>query len=241
MQLATIDRENLSPELQQSLANFEVNRDAYITLQNRYTEVVQENQRLTQKAAELEGQANRTDASWNAQGKSGTIDQSKINDEIERSAQLRKDAQELRFTAEARAGIPNNLIIQVAEARLKLVGVPGSINKLFQQDLLEQALKQGGTLEILLELFTLSHAVMLKSLAEHDVVLSRCNSQHERQIKIQELTWIALGKKLEQLFDGAEKETQAPTLAAMPPAVPKEAAVDNTAALLKLKRTIAAS
>lgn len=241
MQLATIDRENLSPELQQSLANFEVNRDAYITLQNRYTEVVQENLRLTQKAAELEGQANRTDASWNAQGKSGTIDQSKINDEIERSAQLRKDAQELRFTAEARAGIPNNLIIQVAEARLKLVGVPGSINKLFQQDLLEQALKQGGTLEILLELFTLSHAVMLKSLAEHDVVLSRCNSQHERQIKIQELTWIALGKKLEQLFDGAEKETQAPTLAAMPPAVPKEAAVDNTAALLKLKRTIAAS
>lgn len=241
MQLTTIDRENLSPELQQSLANFEVNRDAYITLQNRYTEVVQENQRLTQKAAELEGQANRTDASWNAQGKSGTIEQSKINDEIERSAQLRKDAQELRFTAEARAGIPNNLIIQVAEARLKLVGVPGSINKLFQQDLLEQALKQGGTLEILLELFTLSHAVLLKSLAEHDVVLSRCNSQHERQMKIQELTWIALGKKLEQLFDGAEKETQAPTLAAMPPAVPKEAAVDNTAALLKLKRTIAAS
>ena len=241
MQLATIDRENLSPELQQSLANFEVNRDAYITLQNRYTEVVQENQRLTQKAAELEGQANRTDASWNAQGKSGTIEQSKINDEIERSAQLRKDAQELRFTAEARAGIPNNLIIQVAEARLKLVGVPGSINKLFQQDLLEQALKQGGTLEILLELFTLSHAVMLKSLGEHDVVLSRCNSQHERQVKIQELTWIALGKKLERLFDGAEKETQAPTLAAMPPAVPKEAAVDNTAALLKLKRTIAAS
>lgn len=241
MQLATIDREKLSPELQQSLANFEVNRDAYIALQNRYTEVMQENQRLTQKAAELEGQANRTDASWNAQGKSGTIEQSKINDEIERSAQLRKDAQELRFTAEARAGIPNSLIIQVAEARLKLVGVPGSINKLFQQDLLEQALKQGGTLEILLELFTLSHAVMLKSLAEHDVVLSRCNSQHERQMKIQELTWIALGKKLEQLFDGAEKETQAPTLAAMPPAVPKEAAVDNTAALLKLKRTIAAS
>lgn len=241
MQLATIDREKLSPELQQSLANFEVNRDAYIALQNRYTEVMQENQRLTQKAAELEGQANRTDASWNAQGKSGTIEQSKINDEIERSAQLRKDAQELRFTAEARAGIPNSLIIQVAEARLKLVGVPSSINKLFQQDLLEQALKQGGTLEILLELFTLSHAVMLKSLAEHDVVLSRCNSQHERQMKIQELTWIALGKKLEQLFDGAEKETQAPTLAAMPPAAPKEAAVDNTAALLKLKRTIAAS
>ena len=241
MQLTTIDRENLSPELQQSLANFEVNRDAYITLQNQYTEVVQENQRLTQKAAELEAQASRTDASWNAQGKSGTIEQSKINEEIERSAQLRKDAQALRFTAEARTGIPNNLIIQVAEARLKLVGVPASINKLFQQDLLAQALKQGGTLEILLELFTLSHAVLLKSLGEHEVVLSRCNSQHERQVKIQELTWIALGKKLERLFDGAEKGALTPTLATMPPAVPQEAVVDNTAAFLKLKRTIAAS
>ncbi|WP_324832870.1 hypothetical protein [Pseudomonas saxonica] len=241
MQLNTIDPEKLSPELQEKLASFEAGRDAYVALQNQYTEVLQENQRLTQKALKLETQASLTDASWNSMAKSGTIEQSKINDEIERSTQLRKDAQKLRFTAEARAGIPNNLIIQVAEARLKLVGVPGSINKLFQQDLLEQALKQGGTLEILLELFTLSHAVMLKSLAEHDVVLSRCNSQHERQIKIQELTWIALGKKLEQLFDGAEKETQAPTLAAMPPAVPKEAAVDNTAALLKLKRTIAAS
>ena len=241
MQLNTIDLEKLSPELQERLASFEVNRDAYVALQNQYTEVVQENQRLTQKAAELEAQANRTDASWNSMAKSGTIDQSKINEEIERSAQLRKDAQALRFTAEARTGIPNNLIIQVAEARLKLVGVPASINKLFQQDLLAQALKQGGTLEILLELFTLSHAVLLKSLGEHEVVLSRCNSQHERQVKIQELTWIALGEKLEQLFDGAEKETQVPTLAAMPSGVPKEAAVDNTAALLKLKRTIAAS
>lgn len=241
MQLSTIDRDNLSPELQEHLASFEINRDAYIALQKKYTEVVQENQRLTQEATRLETQASLTDASWNAMGASGTIEQSKINEEIERSARLRKDAQALRFTAEARTGIPNNLIIQVAEARLKLVGVPASINKLFQQDLLAQALKQGGTLEILLELFTLSHAVLLKSLGEHEVVLSRCNSQHERQVKIQELTWVALGEKLEQLFDGAEKETQVPTLAAMPPTVPKEAAVDNTAALLKLKRTIAAS
>ncbi len=241
MQLSTIDRDNLSPELQERLASFEINRDVYIALQKKYTEVVEENQRLTQEATRLETQASLTDASWNVMGASGTIEQSKINEEIERSARLRKDAQALRFTAEARTGIPNNLIIQVAEARLKLVGVPASINKLFQQDLLAQALKQGGTLEILLELFTLSHAVLLKSLVEHEVVLSRCNSQHERQVKIQELTWVALGEKLEQLFDGAEKETQVPTLAAMPPTVPKEAAVDNTAALLKLKRTIAAS
>ena len=241
MQLSTVDRDSLSSELQERLTGFEINRNAYIALQKQYTEVVQESQRLTQEATRLETQASLTDASWNAMGKLGTIEQSKINEEIERSAQLRKDAQALRFTADARIPIQKNLVIKVAEARLKLVGVPGSINKELQQTLLSQALKQEGTREILLELFTLSHAVLLKSLGEHEVVLSRCNSQHERQVKIQELTWIALGKKLEQLFDGAEKETQAPTLAAMPPTVPKEGAVDNTAALLKLKRTIAAS
>lgn len=241
MQPSTIDRDNLHPALQERLACFEINRDAYITLQNQYIEVLQENQRLTQKAAELEGHANRTDASWNARGKSGTIDQIKINEEIERSAQLRKDAQALRLTAEARTGIENNLVIQVAEARLKLAGVPGSINKELQQILLDKALNQEGTLDILLELFTLSSAVFLKSLDEHEIVLSRCNSTHERQAKIQELTWITLGKKIEKLFDGAEKYTLAPTLATMPPAVQKEAVVNNTAALLKLKRTKVAS
>ena len=33
MQLSTIDRDNLSPELQERLAGFEINRDAYIALQ----------------------------------------------------------------------------------------------------------------------------------------------------------------------------------------------------------------
>ncbi|MQT65678.1 hypothetical protein GHO42_21685 [Pseudomonas sp. FSL R10-0056] len=241
MQLTTIVRENMSPELKDRLAGFEINRDVYITLQKQYTEVVQESQRLTQEATRLETQASLTDASWNAMGKSGTIEQSKINEEIERSAQLRKDAQALRFTADARIPIQKNLVIKVAEARLKLVGVPGSINKELQQTLLSQALKQEGTREILLELFTLSHAVALKSLGEHDVALSRCNSQYERQEKIKEITWITLGKKLEKLFNGAEKDILVPTLVTMPPAVPKEAVVDNTAALLKLKRTTAAS
>lgn len=241
MQLTTIDRENLSPELLERLACFEADRDAYIALQNQYTEVVQEDKRLMKKASELEGQAGRTDSSWNAKGSSGAIDQSKINEEIERSSQLRKDAQTLRLTAEARAGIQNNLIIKVAEARLKLVGVPTSINKELQQALLAKALKQEGTLDILLELFALSRAVLLKSLSEHEVMLSRCNSPYERQAKIHELTWITLGQKLEELFDGAEKDTLAPTLATMPPAVQKEAVVENFAALQKLKRTTAAS
>lgn len=237
MPITTINTDNLTPDLQQKLANFEADKAAYIALQNQYTEVVQENQRLTQKAAELEGQATRTDASWNAMAKSGGIEQNKINEEIERSAQLRKDAQALRLTAEARSSIQNSLVIQVAEARMKLLSTPGVINKEFHQALLTQALEQDGTVEILLELFTLSRAILHNSLNEYDVVLSRCNSPYERQMKLQELTWLTLGKKLEQLFDGAQSRMHAPTLATIPPGVPKEAVVNSTSDLRKLKRT----
>lgn len=241
MQITTIDRINLSQELQQRLADYEVDRDTYIKLQNQYTEVVQEDVRLKQKATELEGQARRTDTSWNAMAKSDTIDQSKINKEIERSAQLRKDAQALHLTAEARIGIQKDLAIQLAEARLKLIGAPSAINKEYQETLLTKALKQDGTLEILLELFVLSRDVLLKNADAHSLELSRCHSQHERQEKINELTWMAFGKKLETLFDGADVDISSPTLATLPSSVQKETVVDSFAALQKLKRTIAAS
>ena len=240
MQLNTIDPEKLSPELQERLASFEVNRDAYVALQNKYTEVVQENQRLTQQAAKLETQASLTDAAWNSMAKSGTIDQGKINEEIERSAQLRKDAQALHLTAEARIGIQKDLAVQLAEARLKLIGAPSAINKEYQETLLTKALKQGGTLDILLELFVLSRDVLLTNVDAHSLELSRCHSQHERQEKIKEFTWMAFGKKLETLFDGADVDISSPTLATLPSPVQKETVVDSFAALQKLKRTIAA-
>ncbi|MGV8887724.1 MAG: hypothetical protein ACOH2P_06645 [Pseudomonas sp.] len=241
MQFTTIDRESLAPELLELTACFEANKKVYIGLQNQLTEITQESQRLKQKASELESQANRTDASWNAMAKSATIDQDKINEEIERSAQLRKDAEALLLTAEARTAIQDNFVIQVAEARMKLVGVPGSINKEYHQALLAKALKQEGTLDILLELFTLSRALFLKSLSEHDGLLSRCNSQRERQAKTHELTWVMFGKEIEKLFDGAEQEAQAPTLATMPPTVQKEAVVNTHVDLRKLLRAKAAS
>ena len=120
MQITTIDRINLSHELQQRLADYEVGRDTYIKLQNQYTEVAQEDVRLKQKATELEGQARRTDTSWNAMAKSGTIDQGKINEEIERSAQLRKDAQALHLTAEARIGIQKKPGCSISRSTLEV-------------------------------------------------------------------------------------------------------------------------
>ena len=236
MQLTTIDRDNLAPELRELVACFDADKENYIALQNQLTEVTQESQRLNQKAAELEGQAKRTDSSWNDLAKSATIDQDKINEEIERSAQLRKDAQALRVTAEARTGLQNNLIVRVAEARMKLVGAPNVINKAHWQTQLAKMFAQDGMRESLLEMFALSRALFLRSLEEHDGLLRGCNSMRERQAKTNELTWKAFGKDLEKLFGDDEESALAPSLVTMPPAVSKEVLVNTPGELLRLKK-----
>ncbi|AZD91066.1 MULTISPECIES: hypothetical protein [Pseudomonas] len=236
MQFNTIDRDNLSPELQEQLTRFEQDLSVYVGLQERLTELVQEEQRLKQQALTLEGQASRTDTSWKAMAQSATIDQGKINEEIERSAQLKKDAQALRLTAEVRSGPQGALVIQLAEARMKLVRVPTTINKAYQQTLLANALAREGVRESLLELFALSRALFLKSIDEHDGMLSSCNSQRERQAKIQELSWRAFGQEVQKLFDGAEQNVQAPTLAVMPGTVHREVLVETPGDLMRLKQ-----
>ena len=241
MKLTNIDRENLAPELLERVACFDANKDVYVSLQKQLTEVTQESLRLKQKASELEAQANRTDAAWNALAKSATVDQDKINEEIERSAQLRKDAQALRVTAEARAGIENNLIVRVAEARLKLVSDPSAINKAHWQAQLAKMFAQEGMRESLMEMFALSRALFLGSLKEHDGLLRGCNSMRERQTKTNELTWRAFGKDLEKLFGDDGEYAQAPSLVTMPPAVLKEVLVNTPGELRKLQVVHAAS
>lgn len=236
MQLTTIDRDNLAPELQELVTCFDTDKENYIALQKQLAEVTRESERLNQKAAELEGQAKRTDASWNDLAKSATIDQDKINEEIERSAQLRKDAQALRVTAEARTGLQNNLIVRVAEARMKLAGAPNVINKAHWQSRLAKLFAQDGMRESLLEIFSLSRALFLRSLEEHDGLLRGCNSMRERQAKTNELTWKAFGKDLEKLFGDDEKSALAPSLVTIPPAISKEVLVNTPGELMRLKK-----
>lgn len=235
MKLATTDREKLPQEVQGRLAIFETNKKTYVELQEQLAEIAGESQRLKQKAAELEGQAKRTDASWNALAKSAIIDQEKINEEIERSAQLRKDAQALRATAEARQGIEKNLIVRVAEARLKVANDPDLINKAYWQAQLTGMYAKEGMRENLLEMFALSRALFLQSLDEHDGLLRGCNSMRERQTKTNELTWKAFGKDLEKLFGDDEQSAKAPSLVTMPPAVSTEVLVNTPGELLRLK------
>lgn len=237
MTFVAIERADLDPNLQEKLAHFELNRHAYLDVQQRFSEIVQEDQRLRSQASMLDTQVNATDRAWRQLASEPNASQVEINAEIERGRKLQQEAEVLRLTADARSGTQSKLMINLAEARMKLVHAPGEINKAYWQALLAKALTQEGMRESLLELFALSRALFLKSIDEHDGVLSSCNGQRERQAKTQELTWRAFGQEVEKLFNGAEKDIQAPTLAVMPSTAHREVLVETPGDLMRLRQT----
>jgi hypothetical protein len=160
----------------------------------------------------LDTQVNATERAWRQLASEPNASQAEINTEIERGIKLQQEAEVLRLTADA-SSTQSKLMINLAEARMKLVHVPGEINKAYWQALLAKALTQEGMRESLLELIALTRALILKSIDEHDGALSRCNGQRERQAKTQELTWRAFGQEVEKLCNGAELDIQVPTLA----------------------------
>ncbi len=135
----------------------------------------------------LDAQVNATDRAWRELASEPNASQVEINAEIERGRKLQQEAEVLRLTADARSSTQSKLMINLAEARMKLVHAPGEINKAYWQALLTKALTQEGMRKSLLELFALSRALFLKSIDEHDGALSKCNGQREREPKIQEL------------------------------------------------------
>lgn len=235
MDTKTVDIESLTPELQDRVTCFEANKAAYVDLQNNLVEVTQENQRLLQKAVELEGQASRTDASWKRLAGTGEIDQSKVNEEIERAEKLRKEAQAMRATVEARARLEKNLILRLAEARMQLVNEPRVLNQAYWKTQLAKMLARDGLREELMQIFALSRALCIHDLESHDGLLRACNGSRERKEKTNELVWRAFGKEFEKLFGGAEKDAPLPALATVPDALSKEVTVNSPAALHKLK------
>ncbi|PLP94829.1 hypothetical protein CYD26_06680 [Pseudomonas sp. FFUP_PS_473] len=235
MSTQAFDIQSLTPELQHRLTCFEADKAVYVDLQNKLVEVAQENQRLLHKATEFEGQASRTDASWKRLAGTGEIDQAKVNEEIERAEKLRKEAQAMRATVEARASLENNLILRLADARKKLVTEPRVLNKAYWQAQLEKMLARDGLREELMQIFTLSKALCIHDLELHDGVLRACNGSRQRKEKTNELVWRAFGNEFEKLFDGAEKDAPPPALATVPNALSKEVAVNSPAALHKLK------
>ena len=236
MTFITIERVSLDPSLQDKLAQFELNQCAYLDAQERFSELAQEDRRLRNQASILDAQARATERAWRQLASEPNASQPEINAEIERGAKLQKEAEVLRLTVDVRSSTQRKLMINLAEARMTLVGAPGEINKAYWQALLAKALTQEGMRDNLLELFALSRALFIKSIDEHDGMLSSCNSQRERQAKTQGLTWRAFGQELEKLFNGAEREILAPTLVVMPSTVHGEVQVETPGALMKLRQ-----
>lgn len=235
MSAQTFDVHSLTPEFQHRLTCFEADKAVYVDLQNKLVEVSQENQSLLHKAAELEGQASRTDASWKRLAGTGKIDQAKVNEEIERAEKLRKEAQAIRATVEARASLENNLIMRLAEARMKLSNEPLTLNNEYWKAQLAKMLAREGLREELMQIFVLSRALSIRDLKIHEGLFRHCHGSREREEKKNELVWKWFGKELEKLFDGAEKDAAPPALATVPSALTKEVAVNSPATLHKLK------
>ena len=231
----TVDVGSLTSELQHRLTCFEADKAVYVDLQNKLLEVTQENQRLLQKAAEFEGQASRTDASWKRLTATGDIDQSKINEEIERAEKLRKEAKAMRATVEARVELENNLILRAAKARMAIVREPGAINEDYWQGQLEKTLARDGLRDELLSAFILSRALCLRDLEANEALLSSCSGQRERKAKTDELIWRYFRKELESIFDGGEIDARPLALATIPAALATEVVVNSPSVLHKLQ------
>ena len=241
MQSISLEMETLVPELKARAACFEANKEVYISLQKQLAAASEEDDRIKQKASVLEGQADRTDDSWQKQARAGVVDQAKINEEIERSANLRKEAAGMRATLKARAGIKTDLVVQIAQARMQLVNEPRALNKAYWQGKINEKLSRDGLREELLEIFALSKALCLAGLEEHDGLLRGCNGMRQRAEKTQELTWTTFAKEFKNLFAGAENTAPTSALVSMPPAVAGEAIVNTPGELLKLQRMNASS
>ncbi|MBN0287386.1 hypothetical protein JTM74_31385, partial [Pseudomonas aeruginosa] len=117
MSFKTIDRGELNPALKERLAHFEMNRHAYADAQQRFSDIAQEDTRLAAEASKLEAQAEATEQAWRKRAIQPQVDQTEISAEIERGAALKRQAQALRATIEARSGLTAPVLLEMAELR----------------------------------------------------------------------------------------------------------------------------
>lgn len=108
---------DLSPLFQEKHADFIAARGAYIELHETYQATIQETGRLEQVAQALSTEAEQANTSWKNMAKARHADQRKINQEVERSVQLKMDAEKYRRTASVRAELHGEIVVQMAKAR----------------------------------------------------------------------------------------------------------------------------
>lgn len=145
-----------SPVLQQHLEEFQSRRQAYQEAQAVYQQSVQETRRLEQTADALEGEADAANASWKEMAKDRHVDQRKINAEVERSVQLKMDAEKFRRTASVRQELHGELVVQMAEARAAVLAASRAVRGRYVDERLQALLATEGLAELLGELMKLA-------------------------------------------------------------------------------------
>ncbi|WP_095068335.1 hypothetical protein [Pseudomonas sp. Irchel 3A18] len=232
MQHTDLSKINLPANLQGSIDSFEQEKKQYVTLQAQLMDLTQDNQRLTQKANELEGQAKRTDVAWKLQAKKIGTDQEHINNEIERAEQLRKEAGRLRATVESRKSLADNLGLQLAELRIRLCVKPSIINSDYQIVALRSILQQKNITQQLFELFTFARAV-------------HCANEHSGKVEgkykgmdANEGAWLLLKREAEKYFDVFKDNQITKTIVGLPSAIAGEPVAHSPVDLMKLKRQL---
>ena len=152
MQTTPINQVELSPLFQEQHAKFVAARSAYHESQETYQATVRETARLEQAAQALEAEAEQANNSWKEMAKARHADQRKINQEVERSVQLKMEAEKYRRTAGVREELHGEIVVQMAKARADVSTNITALRDLYCNERIAALLATEGLPELLREL-----------------------------------------------------------------------------------------
>lgn len=143
---------DLSATFQEQHDKFTEARRVYVETQDTYRATVQETNRLIQAAQALEAEAEQANASWKQMAKARHADQRKINQEVERSVQLKMEAEKYRRTASVREELHGEIVVQMAKARSAVSAACTGLRGLYRNERIAALLATEGLAEVLREL-----------------------------------------------------------------------------------------
>lgn len=143
---------DLSATFQEQHDKFTEARRAYVEIQETYRATVQETNRLIQAAQALEAEAEQANASWKEMAKARHADQRKINQEVERSVQLKMEAEKFRRTASVREELHGEIVVQIARARGEVSATCTGLRGRYRDERIAALLATEGLGEVLREL-----------------------------------------------------------------------------------------
>lgn len=146
----------LSPLFQEQFAAFTAARAEYLQTQESYQVTVKETARLMQTAQALEAEAEQVNVSWKAMAMARHADQRKINQEVERSVQLKMEAEKYRRTASVREELHGGIVVQMAKARGNVSDLCTSLRSRYRDERIAALLNTEGLRELLRELLDLA-------------------------------------------------------------------------------------